>query len=267
MVQGFFVHGQMVGQLHQPGVGVGMGAEIDGWIPPLHPSLLIEYFKRGDHLHGVIPGLGHPFESQVVGFLLMIPAILEHGRLPHGLAADEEGGGGGPPQEHRGQAAHQGGYGDPLGLVHHAGHVPGVDVGNFVGQNPGQFSLPVHEADKTAVYKDVAAGHGKGIQGGVIQDVKAVFKRVGRLLGLQLVTQAVDVRGNERIRADGVGALKFQKKFFPDLPLFLVAQGVEETCRCRGGAPQKQEYQEPGYPLKTAEGFHGCSRNQVGGCS
>jgi hypothetical protein len=86
-------------------------------------------------------------------------------------------------------------------------------MGNFVGNHPGQLLLPVGHQNHAGMEKDVAPRHREGVHGGVFNDEKPELKRLGPLLGHQLLSQSVDVGGEEGIFDEGNLLLYFQEKF------------------------------------------------------
>ena len=50
-----------------------------------------------------------------------------------------------------------------LAFFHTFGNVPLVNVGDLMGQDPGQLILPFHETNDTGIDKNIATGYGKGV--------------------------------------------------------------------------------------------------------
>jgi hypothetical protein len=69
----------------------------------------------------------------------------------------------------------------------------GIDVGNFMGQNPGQLVLILREGDKTTVDVNVAARGGKSINGRAPDDRKMKLKKNMAASGKNGVSELIDV--------------------------------------------------------------------------
>ena len=238
---GLMVLGHLVGEIHQAAVHLRVGAEINGHLPTIEPALLGHLPVDAHHVPGVVAGFHHPLEPQSVGFLLKIPAVLQHGAGAPGHGAHQQRLGQGSSQKDGGQARHQGGDVDVPGLFHGPGHVAGVDVGDFVGQDSHQLSFLFRLADHAGGNEDVAAGHGKGVHGRVVDNKKAVLEGLRPQLSHQPLPQAVQVRSEKRIFHQWHNLLYFKKKLFADLLFFFHRQGAGKLLQEGPGRPRRDQ--------------------------
>jgi len=114
-------------------------------------------------LAGVVPGLAHVPNPQIVGLVLRIPAVLEEEQAearPHQVPELLELG-----AEDHSQPEPQLGE---LVATHSAHRVAGRDVADLVSQDPDEFRFGAHVREDAPGDVDESAGHGEGVHERVV---------------------------------------------------------------------------------------------------
>ena len=122
---------------------------------------------------GIIPGLGGGADADAVGLALLAAAVAAQPRAAHGVNRGVD---------QRAQvfadhtADHVAGQGEQAGQDAFAllpGRVTLRDVGDFMGQHPGEFILPVDQGQQPAGDVNATARNGEGVGFGLVHDLKA----------------------------------------------------------------------------------------------
>ena len=188
--------------------------------------------------------------------MFVVPAVLQHGRLPGGLGAHQRAAAAGPP---RSTAAR---------LPTMVAMVTASDssiCGLCAGRRCGRFRGPARRPtplpgpsgpDEPGVDEDVAPGHGEGVEGGIIYYVKAVFVGVGRQDWTLSCGPGGLYRRKRRDRWRWGRHSGVPGKTLPRSVVPFRCSGCQITGGGRGGAPCKACYQEPGHPPPPDKVFH-----------
>ena len=178
------------------------------------------------HARRVALHLLHPAETEPVGLLLVLAAVLQVDRLTGGHGADQE-----PLGERRhaqgqtgdaGQDRHRADLGT---LVEPLGDVPADHVPDLVGEHAEQLVLGAHGLDQAGVEEHQPGRGGKGVELVALDHEEAVVEVLRADVVEHLVAERVDVRADVRVVEHGQFAADREEQLLTDLALLADGQG------------------------------------------
>jgi hypothetical protein len=195
----------VVARLGDAARGDRVGAQELRQIAFIEPACDQHAVEEGRHVARIETSVGEHSHTDTVGLLLEAASKVELTLGERGgrqgnrrLAARMSGAG----QQNGRQQRRHGRDAGALGLRHHARDMALGQVGDFVGEHRGQLALAACRQYQAGMHADKAAGHGKRVDAGVVDQEKIKVLPPGLGAGGQVPAEILDVTLELRILDD-----------------------------------------------------------------
>ena len=227
-----------------------------------HPLQLADLLERRGHAARGKTGVDQIAHAELVGVLLVLARVLELHGLGAGHGAHDHGVGRVAPalgtDENGRKDAQQRTGADQLALLDGLGDVALGHMGQFVGNDTGQFVFAGHVGDQPGENRDVAGGRGESVQGPVSDHRYFDGKGLRRHRRHKTVHNGLHVARDARVIDDGEPCFDDQVELARKFDFVADGEFAKSGLNAPGTGQGHEAGQEPHHPLCAQAGLHLC---------